>query len=452
MNLPAAANFFHRVSSRLVYLAAQLLVVGATLFLTACGPGGSDKKGKTEAKRPLESRTVNVTVLGTHPMERAIAVVGTLLAQDATTLSTKVPGRLETITVDLGSVVKQGQLLAQIERRDYELRLLQSEALLAQARVRLGLTIAGDDDQVDLDNANIVKEAKAVLDEATKNRDRISALRERGIAPQSEHETAEAAYQVAHSKHREAQEEVRLRLSQLAQRRVEVEIARQQLADTTVRAPYDAVVRERHATAGEFLETGKNLAALVRVDSVRLRVEIPERESAAVRAGQTVRVELDNAAAVPTGVISRLSPVITEQSRMLIAEADLPNDGTLRPGAFVRAKIVVAAADLALAAPQDAVSAFVGLEKIYLIKDGKAVERLVTTGRHADGFVELIKGASVGDTVVLNPGSLQNGQPVVVEQAAVSLQPSAKSQKKSSSTAKKTSATTPEAGKKPGGP
>ncbi|MBI5772222.1 MAG: efflux RND transporter periplasmic adaptor subunit [Verrucomicrobia bacterium] len=456
MNSPAETSC-RRAFPRKASAALQFISVGLFGLLVACDQGGAGKKGKGEARRPLESRTVSVAVLDARPMERVIAVVGSLLAQDGTTLSAKVPGRLETITVDLGSVVKKGQLIAQIERRDYELKLRQSESLLAQARVRLGLPLEGSDDHVDLDNANIVKEAKAVLDEASKNRDRIAALREKGIIPQSELETAEAAHQVAFSKHRDALEEIRIRQSQLAQRRVEVEIARQQLTDSTIFAPYDAVVQERHASAGEFLETGKRLAALVRVDSLRLRVEIPEREAAAVRAGQPVRVELEGGGAGATGVISRLSPVITEQNRMLIAEADLPNDGTLRPGAFVRAKIVVAAAEPVLAAPQDAVSAFVGLEKIYLVKDGKAVERLVTTGRRADGFVELVKGASVGDTVVLNPGSLQNGQPVVVEQSAVSGQRSAKSGQRTAVSKERTATNKSTAGKgtkqsKPAGP
>lgn len=431
------------VSSSLILLLAML---------TACDHGGAEKKGKGDVRPALPTRSVNVATVGLTPMERVIAVVGSLAAQDVVTISAKVPGRLEAITVDLGSAVKKGQLIAQIERRDYELRLRQSESLLAQARVRLGLPLDGNDDRVDLENANIVKEAKAVLDEASKNRDRIAALRDKGIIPQSELESAEAAHQVAFSKHRDALEEIRIRQSQLAQRRVEVEIARQQLTDSTIVAPYDAVVQERHASAGEYLDTGKRIASLVRVDTLRLRIEVPEREAAGVHAGQAVRVEMEGGGAAVTGVLNRLSPVITEQNRMLIAEADLPNDGSLRPGAFVRAKIVVAAEEPTLAAPQDTISTFVGLEKIFLVQGGKAVERLVTTGRRADGLVELVKGAKAGDIVVLSPGSLQNGQPVVVEQSAASGQRPAKSSKKASGSNKKTVKTGSDAEKKSGGP
>ena len=72
-------------------------------------------------------------------MERTITVTGTLAAYDQATVSAKVPGRLESISVDLGTVLRQGQVIAQIEKQDYQLRLQQAEAALAQARGSRGL-------------------------------------------------------------------------------------------------------------------------------------------------------------------------------------------------------------------------------------------------------------------------------------------------------------------------
>ena len=78
------------------------------------------------------------TPVAEKPMERSTVALGSLAAFDQATVSVKVPGRLRSISVDLGSVVQQGQLIAQIDPQDYQLRVQQAEAALAQARARLG--------------------------------------------------------------------------------------------------------------------------------------------------------------------------------------------------------------------------------------------------------------------------------------------------------------------------
>src|SRR5439155_8306164 len=139
-----------------------------------------------------------------------------------------------------------------------------------------------DDEKVDSNQTSTVKEARARLEEARKNRDRIVELNEQGILSQSERETADAAYEVAANRFRDALEEVNNRLAQLAQRRAEVEIARQQLADRVLRAPFDGAIEVRRASPGEHMIAGTPLVTLVRTDRLRLRVEAPVRECAAI--------------------------------------------------------------------------------------------------------------------------------------------------------------------------
>lgn len=352
-------------------------------------------------------------------MERVVGAIGSLAALEQSTLSVKVSGRLQSIPVDLGSPVKRGQVVAQIEGQDYELKLKQAEALLAQARARLGLPLEGGTDQVNPEETSTVREARAILDEAAKNLERVRKLFERMISSASDLETAQAAHEVAVNKYQAAQEEVRDRIAQLAQRRAEVEIARQQLDDSAIRAPFDGVVQERRVYVGEYLTVGTPVAVVVRTDVLRLRLEVPERDAPGIRAGLEVRLALEGETNSHTGEITRLSPAISEQSRMLVVEADVRNPGTLRPGAFARAEIVVEAGQPVVAVPSVALVAFAGVEKVFTVKDGKAVECNVSSGRRSGDFVELTRGpVTAGDVVVLAPGSLQNGQPVVVPAAA----------------------------------
>ena len=376
-------------------------------------------------------------------MERIVTVIGSLAAIDQATLSVKVTGRLQSLTVDLGTRVKKGELVAQIEPVDYELKLKSADALLAQARARLGLALVGTNDAVNAEETSTVRQAKASLLESQKQRDRIRELAKRGISSQADLEVVEASYEIAFNRHLEALEDIRQRQGVLQQRRAEVEIARQQLADTKLVAPFDGIVQERRASPGEFLNTAAPIVTLVKVDPLRLRVEVPERNTAGVRTNQTVRLTIEGDTNKYTGIIARISPAITEMSRMLIVEADIPNGaGALRPGTFARADIVLAEREPTTTVHKDALITFAGMEKIFLVKDGKAAEKNIVTGRRAGDFIEIAGGIKPGDLVVLNPGSLQNGQPVTVERSAKTggAQPAAVSKQQ------------PKEGRKPGKP
>ena len=345
-------------------------------------------------------------------MERLVVATGTLAAEEAATLSVKIGGRLREIRVDLGSVVKRGDLIAQVEPRDYELRLQQSAAALAQSRAMVGLPLDGTEDRFNPEQTSSVKQARAVLDEATKNRDRISSLSKEGVAAPAELDTVEAAYKVALNRFEAALEDTRTRQAVLAQRRAEFEMAKQQLSDTSLRAPFDGAVQERLANLGEFLAAGAHVVKLVQTDPLRLRLEIPERDAATVRSGQRVRLTVEGDTNVYSGVISRVSPAIDDSSRMLLAEADVRNDGSLRPGLFARTQIVTRERDSGLAVPASALVTFAGLEKVVTISDGKASERIVATGRRGPDWVEITGGLKAGERVVIEPGNLRTGEAV----------------------------------------
>jgi RND family efflux transporter MFP subunit len=371
-------------------------------------------QGKGGAEQAGGARQVKVAKVSEMPVGASVQVTGTLAAQDQATVSVKVPGRLRALSVDLGSVVRKGQLITQVEPQDYQLRVQQAEAALSQARARLGLSPDGGDEKVNLEQTGTVRQARAQMDEARKNRERAVTLVEQGVVARTEFETADAAYKVAVGKYQDAVEEVRNRQGLLAQRRTELALARQQLADTNVVAPFDAVVQERKASVGEYLAAGAPVVEIVRVNPLRFRAEVPERDAAAVRAGQPVRVTVEGSPKAYAGRIVRLSPTITEQSRVLIVEAEVANDGTLRPGSFARADIVTSDTSMAVTIPTTAVVNFAGIEKVILVQNGKALEKSITTGRRTDEWTEVLAGVNVGDTVVLSPGNLQSGMAVQV--------------------------------------
>src|SRR2546425_2586983 len=292
------------------------------LTLLALGSGAcksdyptSGKAASPDSKAP--ARQVKTVKVAEMPIGQTVTVNGTLAAYDHTTLSLKVPGRMQTISIDLGSVVHKGQVIAQVEQQDYKLRVQQAEAALAQARARLGLSPDGADDRVSAEETGTVRQAKAVLEDAKLKRERAAKLVQQGITPRAEYDTVDSEYKVAQSRYQDSLEEIRNRQGLLAQRRSELSLAKQQLADTIVYAPMEGIVQEKKASVGEYLAAGAPVVEIVRIDPLRLRVDVPERESHSIKNGQSVRVTVEGDPESYLGYIKRLSPTITEQNRML---------------------------------------------------------------------------------------------------------------------------------------
>ena len=348
-------------------------------------------------------------------LNRTVEVSGALAADQQAVLSMRVPGRVDSLAIDLGSIVKAGQPLARLEQLDYTLRVAQAEAGLRQARARLGLPDQGDDDRVVPEETSIVRQERAVLDEATLVAGRMRAFLARGISSRADVESAEASLKVAESRHQDALEEVRNRQAILAQRRAEVALSRAQLAATVLTAPFDGRVLDRPVEVGQYLTAGTPVATIVRVDVLRLRAEIPEREARSVRVGQPVRVTLEQDERTYSGTIARLSPAISSDNRTLLVEAAIRNDpAMLRPGSFVRAEIIVQSDVPALLMPSSAIVSFAGVDKVFTVKDGKTVDRRVTLGRREGEAVEVLEGLADGDQVIVRPGAIVAGQAVRV--------------------------------------
>ena len=385
---------------------------GLVLAAVTAACGGSPSSGAAAAAR-AEPREVQLTRVTEARLDRTIVVSGALAADEQAVLSLKVPGRLVGLTVDLGSVVSAGQQLAQLDPIDYRLRVTQAEAALRQARARLGLSPEGDDDTVDPERVALVRQAKAVLDEATLTLGRTRAFVERQIAPRSQLDTAEAAFKVAESAHQNALEEVRVRQALLAQRRSELESAREQLSATVLIAPFSGRILNRPTATGQYLAAGTPVVTLVRVNPLRLRVEIPEREAASIRLRQLVRVTVEGDSTPQTGTVARISPAIASDNRTLLVEAEIPNDPPrLRPGSFARAEIVVESAVPALLIPAAAVVSFAGVDRVFTVDKDKAVERRIQLGRREGELVQVVKGLAAGDSIVTKPGTLAPGQAV----------------------------------------
>jgi len=350
-------------------------------LLVSCGKQhGANPSGRGETK----SRPVRVARAELRPMERTVQVAGMLSAHDEATVAAQVAGQIEMNHVDVGDRVTAGQELALIDTTSYDAFARQSAA-------------------------NLVK-AKASATNAAQNLKRVQELQQEKIASTSELDLAVAEAG-------KTQADVTSALAANA-------IAQLSLDRSRVKAPFSGAIAARIAGVGNYVAVGAPIFRLVKTDPLRLRLDVPERESVAVRAGQGVRVSVEGDTNIYTGQIARVAPAIRETDLMLQAEADVPNRGGLRAGLFARAQIVVNEREEGVGVPASAVVVFAGLEKVIVVRESKAMERNVITGRRAGNWVEIVSGLRTGETIVLDPGGLRTGQAVTVQDSGTTASPS----------------------------
>jgi RND family efflux transporter MFP subunit len=259
-------------------------------------------------------------------------------------------------------------------------------------------------------------QARAALEEARLNRDRAQQMLDQKLIAKADYDTANANFQIAEGRYQDSIEEIRNRQATLAQRRSELELARQRLADAELRAPIAGAVLMREGSVGQYVAPGTSVVTIVRMSPLRLQLPVPERAASGVRIGQTISLTVENDSNRYTGTVARLSPAIDPTNRTLLVEAAIPNEsGRLKPGSFVQASLITQSGDEAIFVPTSSLVVFAGIEKVFLVKDGKSVERLVRTGRRDDGRVEIVEGLEAGERVVVKPGNLVGGTPVVAE-------------------------------------
>jgi len=345
------------------------------IALTACDKSNPAKSGPPPAGTP---RQVQVARVELRPMERGLQVVGTLAAREEATIAAQVAGQLEKNYIELGDRVKTGQELALIDTTSYEALANVSAANLTRANASA---------------ANAAQNLKRVQD---LQKDKIASTSDLDAA------VADAGRTRSEVKAAEANDAV----------------TRLNLERSRVRAPFDGIIAERIASAGDYLAIGAPIVRLVQTDPLRLRLEVPERDSVTVRVGQTVRVTVEGDTNVYRGVLARTAPAIRAENRMLEVEADVPNPGGLRAGLFARARIILNANDETVSVPARSLIVFAGIEKVVIARDGKATEKMVTTGRRDGDWVEIVSGVSAGETVVLDPAGIRTGQPLIVGQPA----------------------------------
>jgi RND family efflux transporter MFP subunit len=399
---------FIRKQRTLIFVALLSLAM-----LTACSSkskeAGARADSKEEPAPPIEVKTAPVIERRTN---RSVEVVGSLVAEDEVTVSSQASGNLADITVDLGTAVRRGQVIARIDQRELKFKVDQAEGTLHQGEARLGVKRG---ERIDPQKQPDVRMAFAALERARYDLKASRSLAESGDISKQQLDVYQKTVDQAEARYQAALENVRNLEAIVEEKRAALDLAKKQLTDTEIVSPISGVVKEKAASRGEYLQPGKPIVTIVQVDPLRLRADIPEYAAASVRTGQTMTLTVETfPGRTFTGRVVRIAPSLNEQTRALTVEAEVRNPGNLlRPGMFAKSNLVTANDALALMAPRRAVQVIAGLNKIFVIENGRVSERIVKLGAADGDLIEIVEGVKSGEVVATsNLDKLQEGSAV----------------------------------------
>jgi membrane fusion protein (multidrug efflux system) len=342
-------------------MARDWLRGGVTAALLAAAMGfacGSEAAEDSKPAVPVEASKVVAA-----PLSEQVTAIGTLLSDEAVTISSEIAGRLKEIHFEEGQPVEKGALLFSLDDSVYRAQL--------------------DD-------------ASAKLKLAAQTNKRTSTLFSNKYA------TAQSADEAA---------------SNLAVNTAAVELARVQLDKTRITAPFAGIVGLRHVSAGEYITAGQALVNLEAIDPVKADFRVPEKFLPAIRVGQTIKIKVD---AFPEdsfeGRVYAIDPRLDVAGRSLLVRAMVPNrDQRLRPGLFARVTVLLQLKEDALSVPEQAIVPQGESQFVFKIVDGKAKLTKVKIGTRREGRVEIVEGLAAGDQVV-TAGQLKirDGSPVTI--------------------------------------
>jgi RND family efflux transporter MFP subunit len=358
-------------------------VAAALMLFGACGK-------KTEQKADAAPKAIEISAAPalTRTVARTTYVTGSLLADESMTVTAEVAGRVARVYADFGQNVRKGQLLIELDTRELELRLERTRGALAQALARLGLP--ADARTITVKSTPALDQARAQLAEAKFKYENGRRLVESGDISKERFQELERAFKQQEAAVEAAEFDLRTQIANVQALMAEVKLSEKNLADAKQYAPFDGSITERMVSPGQFVKENTPMMTLVKSWPLRLRMEVPETTSAAVKEGRAVKFRTD---ALPGEVfeatVRELNAQLDPRSRTLTAEARVSKaDSRLRPGMFVSVELVTDPAADIVVVPAGSIYTIAGLTKVFVVEGGKVAERKVPPPSYReDGYV-----------------------------------------------------------------
>lgn len=357
---------------------------------------------------------------------RATGDISPLMQVD---LFPKVSGYLERMSVNLGDSVRQGQVIAQIDRTEFLHKVKEVEAKVAQAKANLAEIEAGTRTEEVRQAEEGVKQAQSRFENARLHRERMEALYQRQIISKKDFDNADTEYTVAEAQleanqqrlkmlREGARQEVR-EASQAKLKEMEALLAQEQtrLQNAMIIAPFSGEIIRRYVDAGALVSSSTPLVTLVHTETLKVVANVLEKDISLIRPGMKAKIQTE---AYPErvfeGKVVRINSALELATRTLQAEIHVPNPShLLKPGMFSRIEMALSEKPGTLTVLREALIEEGGKRSVFVVEGNQALQRPIVTGIEQDQWVEVLEGLREGDRVIIKgQGSIKDRSTVRV--------------------------------------
>ncbi|MCR4431485.1 MAG: efflux RND transporter periplasmic adaptor subunit [Tepidanaerobacteraceae bacterium] len=376
-----------------------LPAVLAIILLIVASTGCSDQTSGSG-----NAINIKTAVANKQKLQTTIDIAGVLVPAKTVNIASKISGQVTGLNFDVGSSVKEGDILITLETRTLDAQLQQAQAALQSAEA----AVQAAKDQAD--------QARINLDAAQKAYTRIKALYDSSAASQSQLddvssklELAKKQYEIAvGSAQKQAQASVNTAKANINNIKV-------QLDNAIITSPISGVITNRNINPGEVASPGVVLLTIADTSTLKLKGTVPQQSVPMLHVNQKLDVTVDIFPnRIFEGTIERIGPMAVSTGEYFPVEISIKNPGELKAGLSARASVDVSSSE-GVVIPASAVVQSNGLSYVYVIKNNVAFKRTVALGLKNDSEIEVLKGLDAGEIVAItNVGSLFDNMPVNV--------------------------------------
>ncbi|OGK06412.1 MAG: hypothetical protein A2W80_11040 [Candidatus Riflebacteria bacterium GWC2_50_8] len=323
--------------------------------------------------------------------------VGSIESKSKFMVAPKISGRLKKLLVDIGDSVGNGDTIATLDDEELLLAVKQAEADLEIARAN-------------------VNESSELLTISQRELERVNTMRQQKVSSDVDVENAQAAHKTRQAKHQ-------VNRALLSQKEAALETAKVRLSYAKVDASWSdgasrRFIAERFLNEGAMISANTPIVSVIDIATVTAVIDVVEQDYFKIRVGLNAEIE---PSALPDRVyqarISRISPMLDQSSRQARIELELANsDFQLKPGMFIRARIIYQVHDHATVIPASALVRRNDREGIFLINNENETANFIPVqkGFTEGDLVEIASPTLTGEVVTLGHHLLEDGMSVIL--------------------------------------
>jgi HlyD family secretion protein len=372
----------------------------AVLCLSSCG-----KKENPVVEDPAVA--VVVKTIKTGSIEQAITLTGELQPQAQVQLSPKIPGRLQRLSLDDGTAVREnvrvqkGQVVAVLEHNELQARVEQVKASVQTAEA-------------------MVTQANVDIEDKLRDKTRMENLFKEGSVTEKQKDSAVTAYEFAKAGVASAQ-------ARLTEARATLNQVQITLDDAFIKAPLTGVISKKFVDEGDMVSPGVPIASVLPMETLKFLLDVPTQYMATIDPDKTeIGLSVD---ACPnrtfSGRIEKIHPEVNPRTRTFTMELSVANekagggDYLLRPGMYATARVILQRRDNVVIVPADSLVRLSGKYLAYVVENNIAMRKDIEIGLWSGSEIEVKSGLQAGQQLVVNgQHKLTNGTPVEIVKSA----------------------------------